>query len=171
MTEAQLKKFYMPQWAKCARANGWRMVNQRLACEPTESQSRSPWHAEVWAEADKLARQEHRAVTADDLRHACNLVASLGRAESSWKLTSHQCQRVVNLFKLLRDPEDLNAIIAWENADLARHRAILATLERKGIDSTLKAISSNAYGHDRWRTLNLQQLCWVYKQIARRDAA
>ena len=72
----------------------------------------------VLTTAEVLAHGHHRSVTADDLRRGCNVVAT-GKI-SSGDLDNKQTNRVVALFKLLTDPDDLDAVMNWLHPENAR---------------------------------------------------
>ena len=125
MTEAQSKRFYFPAWHKASLAQNWRMERGRLLASRQASwgfkEVDAAYHA-VWDAAEGLARQQHRAVTAEDLRHGCH-VAALGVDKSSTEFSNKELDRVVTLFKLLANAEDVDAMMDWlhpENAERKR---------------------------------------------------
>lgn len=133
-------KFYLRRWAAVVRANGWRMVKGRLAENAVGRESSraaapaSPHHQAVFAAAEQLAALQHRALTADDLRHACHVVA-LGRDKSSKDFSNRDFDRLLvywgderTITGLLLEPLDLAADIHRANPDLktrARHQHFL----------------------------------------------
>src|SRR5579859_7866047 len=86
MTERQQKRFYFPAWRACAESLDWIMCRQRLQCHlPTlrvevmsvESKWPEPARSamlQVLEQSEAIAGRDHRGVTAEDLRHGCNLV-------------------------------------------------------------------------------------------------
>lgn len=180
MTARQLKCFYFPAWRACASANDWVMVRGRLLCDlaalrkhVTEKWEEAGRDAMlmVLATAEQLGRQEHRAVTAEDLRHACNLAATAGRRNSSGDLNNHDVNRVVVLFRLLKEPEDLDAVMEWLHPAIADKRSLVSFIKKQAPEAALSAIASNAYGTIFWEDLEEQKLRWLLKQVKGRKKA
>lgn len=173
MTEKQQKKFYFPAWRRCAEVNDWVMAGSRLQADLVAQRRQF----EGWPEparsaalklldyAEALAQQEHRGVTATDLRHGCNLVVTQGREHHSEPLTNQETNRVVVLFQLLQDPDNLDAVMEWENPDLADKRSLVSYIRKCAPEGTLVAIWRNAYGNIFWEDGDLQQLRWLLKQV------
>jgi len=192
MTSAQRKRYYFPAWQKCAAALGWRMRKARLEadlptqyaqaeaetghsalCNPHSAIACSPgWdmRLQVIAIAQSVARQSHRAVTADDLRHACNLVAADGKATSSDRLTHRQITRAVQLFNLLADPDDLAAVNAWLHPEDAERLDLIRYMERRPakILAAYRAIADNRWGSIDWKTRGLDDLRWLHRTATQR---
>lgn len=174
MTENQSKYFYFPKWNACAGANQWIMVRSRLLADLTQQRSAF----KLWPEpaggvaccvlnmAEQLAEREHRAVKAEDLRHACNFHA--GGTKSSKDLKNKAVTRVVTLFRLLSDPWDLEAVMDWLNPDNQDRRAFIAWLKRTEHEAAIIAISINAFQTRDWEALKDDQLRWLCKQIKSR---
>ena len=118
-------------WRVCA-VNHWRMIGGRLDAEARRD-GPGDWHAKVWACADALARENHTAVTPDDLRKGTYMLA-LGAAKSLTKFDNTDLDRVLILFRLLVEPDDLKAVkdwIAYERFDQAK--AEIARCKRQGV--------------------------------------
>ena len=173
MTEAQKKRFYFPAWGRCAEAMDWRMEKGRLivtlAGQRTEI---SGWPGpareaglSVLDYAAAAAAEGRRRVTAEDLRHGCNLVATGGRESSSERLTNKEVNRVAVLFRLLREPEDLDAVIEWLHPENADKRSLLSYLRKLAGEDVLVAIARNAFGTSLIEGLEEQQLRWMLKQV------
>ena len=170
MTEAQQRRFYFPAWNDCAVANGWIMKKGRIQNPGDRSQY------ETWSEparslalkvitiAEQLAGRDHSAVVPDHLRHGCNFVASEGRTIRSADLTNKETNRAVNLFRLLRDPDDLEAVMNWENPDNADRQSYVVFLKKQFNEATIIAISRNAFGTAHWEELPIEKLRWIAKQ-------
>lgn len=129
MTDAQLTKFYLPNWTRCANALGWRMQSGCLtaARQPVHGHPTSDaLYQQVWSMAEQFAMQSQRAVRPDDLRHAVNYVAT--NRVSAKEMNSAQANRAVALMKLLADPDNLAAVTEWSNPDLAEKRGLLERL-------------------------------------------
>jgi hypothetical protein len=173
MTLAQQRRFYFPHWNACAAANDWIMVRGRLLADL--AQQRGAEGALRWPEpalelyvkvivtAEHLALQDHCAVTDDHLRHACNLVAT--GIESSVNLDNKQTNRVVVLFRLLKDPDDLDAVMDWLNPANADRRSFVAFLKKKAPEGIIIAICKNAFGTIFWEDLEIAKLRWLAKQL------
>lgn len=179
MTEAQQKRFYFPAWNKCAWSKGWVMEKGRLLANMVDHRARfGAWPEpartaglQVLDYAEQLARQEHRGVTAADLRHGCNLVASAGRKSSSEDLDNRETNRVVSLFRLLQEPEDLDAIMLWLNPDESDRKGLASFIRKQAPEATLVAISKRAFGTIFWEDLQHGQLKWLLRQVKGRQRA
>ena len=185
MTELQRTNFYFPAWRRCADANDWVMDGGRLSAgdgvSGLGSREDSAYHLQVWTVATALARHDHCAITADHLRHACNWIATLSRdcgdqlsnhqprAVSCHDLDNRQTSRVVDLFRLLTDPEDLDALIAWENPEVADKRSLVRWLKKLAPEAVLIAISKNAWGTIFWEDQEIDQLRWLARQVKSRS--
>jgi len=177
MTEKQRKFFYFPAWNRCASANDWRMAKGRLVADlDNQAADCERWpelayglYLRVTQAAFIRAEQLHRGVTAEDLRHACHIVC-FGRDKSSEDLSNHEVNRVVVLFRLLSEPEDLDAVMDWLNPDQADKRALVQFLKKLAPEGTLCAISRNAYHTIYWEDLDVQQIRWILKQVKNRKA-
>lgn len=171
MTDNQRKHFYFPAWLACAAAYDWRMVGGRLLADLAALRERCNQLPEpaagvlydVLTAAEKLARQEHRAVVADDLRHACNLVA--GGNASANKLNNGQLSKVVNLFRLLRDPDDLTAVMHWLNPDEADRVSLADHIATLCPEARLRAIAVNAWNTSEWRDQDASRLRWLLREV------
>ncbi|HSM84591.1 MAG TPA: hypothetical protein VLT16_00510 [Candidatus Limnocylindrales bacterium] len=177
MTEAQQKRFYFPAWNACARVNDWRMVQGRLVADLRRQRAEAQGWPETAREvmlqvldyAEQLAAQEHRAATAADLRHACNLVATQGRRSSSEDLDNKQTNRVVVLFKLLQEPEDLDAIMGWLHPEESDRKGLANFIRKQAPEATLVAIAKHAFGTIFWEDLEHGKLKWLLKQVKGRQ--
>lgn len=112
---------YKIGWAKVCHSNDWRMEKGRLAADAAKSDF-SQWHEKVWAFAQLIARQEGRAVKVDDLRKGCYMLA-LGKDKSLTKFENKDLDRVLPVFRLMIDPDDLDAVqkhLAFQAHDAAK---------------------------------------------------
>jgi len=109
MTEAQKFKFYFPAWNRCVRANGW--FTQAGAAVVDEARLNEEGRKVLTLARQIGAARQHRP-TIDHLRHAAHIVA-LGRDKSSEHLTNAEVDKVVCLFNLLANPNNLTAITQW----------------------------------------------------------
>lgn len=173
MTEAQRKHFYFPIWRDTAAKLDWKMESGRLLAD-LDVQKRSannfPDHAatefsNIINAAQLLAGKEQRAVTADDLRHACNRIASGGHHESSTKFSRRDLNQFDRLCAVLRDPWDMNAMIAWENPDEDDRKRTVEYLRTLANEGRLRAIALNAWGTADWETLDQARLDALQAEI------
>lgn len=130
MTPNQQRRFYFPLWNAAANHHGWIMIKGRLIAPRPESDSGATeveqLIASIWAHAETLAQKAHRAITADDLRHACHIVA-LGKDKSSADITSKELDRLADLFRLLAQPDSIDLMRAWLEPEIGqRKRQVLA---------------------------------------------
>lgn len=175
MTEAQQRRFYFPCWNACAVANGWFMVKGRLRADlVTQREEYAAWsdparelYLKVVTTAEQLALQNHRHVVADDLRRGCNVVAT-GKI-SSGDLDNKQTNRVVALFKLLADPEDLDAVMNWIHPENAERGSFVAFLKKKAHEGLIVTIARNAFATSDWESLPIEKLRWLAKELKNRE--
>ena len=149
MTPAQRTRFYFPAWHRAMRAN-WRTEKGRLI--ELDDAPVSELKQSVCDCAVTLALQQHRAPVADDLRHACHVVA-IGRAKSSSDLANAEVERVVLLFRLLADPDDLDARINYDRPACAQRRRMEWALAHRYIPGYVTSISRELFGTSNWHTL------------------
>ena len=174
LTKFQLAKHWR-DWAAVCRANDWRTEGGRLVAEARAREAASLWQKLVWRLADQAAWKQARGVTVDDLRHASYVVATTNvpgwpkgaRAVSSLKdLGNREFNRVLTLWALLTDPDDLNAGMAWEHPENAERASLVASLRNRAPEATLRAVAGNAFETRDWESLNLSQLLWLRRTIS-----
>lgn len=199
MTENQRKRFYFPAWHALTRALGWRMVRGRLCADLVQqlnlalALSARPEHPvrqllpRIFQRAAKLAGDAHRAVTADDLRHACNITAALRCQEwrrarglkanynahktSSDALEHEEVDFAVMLFRLLGDWDSLAEIMDWDHPDGYFLNRIKTRLKQSAPESKLRAISNNAFNTSDWESLDMPKLQWLHREVNGRGVA
>jgi hypothetical protein len=161
LTDAQ-KLLHWRQWNAACRANEWRADKGRLAPAARASEDRTIYHRFVWREAERLAAQAHRAVTADDLRHACYRVAttavpgwpqSARAIDSMSGLDNRAFSRVLVLWALLIDDEDLSAQIKWDHPERSDAEALDKAIPRLAPDAYVREIAARIYGTRSWENL------------------
>lgn len=169
MSPEQRKHFYFPIWRDTAEKLDWKMSDGRLVADLAAQAAalvNFPDHArevfeQVFTFARSAAHVECRAVNADDLRHACNFIASAWgghRTDSSKKFSQKQINQFDRLCAVLRDPWDLTATIAWLNpAEDDRQRALIY-LRKIANEGRLRAIALNTWGTHDVDTLKQAQL-------------
>ena len=131
MTPMQRKRLYFPAWQSAWKRN-WVMDGATVVAvgEPDVSVRAILDQMEVIAL--QRARAAGRGMTADDLRHAGHVVA-LGRPVSSNDLDNRDLDRVMSLWRLLADPEDLSAVMAWEKPATAERRRMEWFVQNSGL--------------------------------------
>ena len=175
MTPNQRKFFYIPKWLAVAKPFDWVMVGGRLLADLDEQYEGAARFNRVACELVReiitrsraLAAREQRAVTADDLRHALNQVASRGRTDSATKLTNLEFNEFDRIHVLLREPfkEDLNDVKVYVNkVEDDRQRAI-RHLNKLSYEAQLRAISDNAFHTKEWESLPLERLNWMIQTV------
>lgn len=186
MTDAQKFGFYLPVWNRLKAArfkfSGFRLaeVIDGLETEIRGSDQRAGWPEpagplglQVITFARQLSNSESRKVTAEDLRHACTIVATAGSSsgpkESSKRLNNTEVNRVVTLFRLLIDPDDLRAVTDWLHPEDAQKKGLIDFIRKLAPEGLLRTIYSNAYGTMHWEDGNRQQLVWLLKQVKGRQ--
>ena len=173
MTAAQRIRFYFPVWSETAARLDWKMAGGRLIADldvQLLAAEKFPDHARDAVQciirlAQKSAAAAHRAANADDLRHACNSVASRAKTKSSTRFTQRDLNHFDRLCAVLRDPWDMNALLAWnypEEDDRQRTVSYLRTLANEG---RLVAISLNAWGTPEWDRLEQKRLDALIAEI------
>ena len=166
------KHLYWRSWSAVVAKHGWRgkaaeMRAARPAC--WASPELNPILAGVWEFAERLAAQEHRALAADDLRRACSMVAT-GRLVSSKRLSNAELDRVLALFRLLAEPDNLAAVRAWFDSDGGERRRHLYVI-RQSPPAYVSAIARDKFGTTDLDRLTLEQLRQLSLTLRNRPAA
>ena len=151
MTPAQLRRFYFRAWAACSRALGWNRAPVRLPSHGAPGVD--VLYQEAWFYAETLALKAGRSVVADELRHGCHYVA-LGADKSAKALTNAEADCVVALFNLLAAPDDLGAMLAWQNPEAGAVKRLAWSIEHLAPAAYVEALASDKFGTRAWRTLS-----------------
>lgn len=174
MTLAQQRRFYFPHWNRCAQNQNWTMAKGRLQSTHLQTWSQAEpaeLYHRVWAAAENLARAAHRAVIPEDLRHACHVVA-LGHDKPSAALDNQEVDRVVTLFKILADPDDLDAILAWSHPENSDRKRYVASIRIRApfpyIDKLCHDKFHHCYTTPFWEDLPMPELKQLYLTIRAR---
>lgn len=149
MTQNQQRRLYFPAWTQAFKAN-W--TSDRGRIQDAVGYTPSEWRDRVVAAADVRAREHVRGITQDDLRHACHVVA-FGRDRSSTDLRPLQMRRVLHLFRLLVDPQDLTAIMRWMDPRVDEREEAVWFLENKCREAYVRHIAHDLYGTKDWEGL------------------
>jgi hypothetical protein len=174
------------RWSALVDANDWTMERSRLSPDSQRTAGLSIWHKLVWRAAEALALQAHRAITADDLRHACYLVATTNvpgwskhaRPIASMKdLDNRSFSRLLCLWGdgkaktgLLIEPDCITSAIAWDHPDQDSAQWLVEKLARMAPDAVLRAISENAFGRRDWERLDPGAHRWLFRTLQERKA-
>ena len=172
MTDAQKFKFYFPAWTACVRANGWRKEKGRVVLHGGASvpASRNDELAKVIVFATQRALQAGRSLAVDDLRHGCHWLA-LGRDKSSADLTNADLDRVVNVFELLTDPDNLAVRLKFDAYLRGEDPGAIARVEyfiRRCPDAYVRALSHGKFGTRQWENLTVSQKKQLSMTLANR---
>lgn len=155
MTDAQRTRLYFPAWHLGFRASWEKDLTGALIL--SQVGALNDWAGEV----DLAARVRicrHSVPTADDLRKAGHLVA-VGRPMSSKEMTNRQLDRVLVLWRLLTDPTDLHAVIAWQQSGRPDETRLRWCVEHCGFESAyIAALCRDRFGTSRWETLDIHRL-------------
>lgn len=173
MTKAQACRFYFPAWNAAAKAHDWRTAGGRLIGQRQEcwaSPELNKVYQGIWNLAEHWARAEGRALRPDDFRHACHAQA-LGRDKSSSDLSNDETDRVVALFSLLTDPEDLRATMTWMSPDEGRRKRILWWINHNCVESYVVEVCREKFGTDEPATLHFSQLQQLHITLRNRPNA
>lgn len=170
MTAKQRERFYFPAWSQAAKARGWTKGVMDSAPMPTSSPAVNEILNDLYDFAEVTARAEHREIKPDDFRHACHFVA-LGRDMSCTDLTNDECEKVVALFRILADPDDLRAQMAWNSPKDARRRRMLWWIRHHCVESYVVEVCRNRFGHDEPANLTYDQLLQLHMTLKNRPAA
>jgi len=172
MTPAQSQRLYFPAWNDAFRAN-WHRAKGRITPRPgrpiSAPGSDIPDANTVEQAATAVAAPHHRAPTADDLRHACHIIA-LGLDLSSKRLDNPQTTRVVTLFRLLADPEHISSVLDWLDSDRPRREWLVRQIHATGAPQAyIHDICTRRFAHEYdgqfHENLPLRSLEWLVRQI------
>jgi hypothetical protein len=125
----------------------------------------------IWKIAEALADQSCRAVSADDLRHACHIHA-LGKDVSHKDFTNAQFDRVLLLLGnerdipgLLIEPDHIKSQTLWDNPDIARKDSLIRSLRAAASHKYICAITQDVYGTIFWEDLDANTLAALLRRI------
>jgi len=167
MTEAQAKRFYFPAWNRALKA---RWVRDRGTILRRADSPANELADQVESVAAARAARRQGMMTAEDLRHACHVVA-LGRDLSSKDLTNTQVDRVVALFELLQDRDNLSAQMRWDSPAADARRRLEWAVEHSGFpEAYVRHVASAKFSTAAWESLpdhQLRQLVMTLKNRAR----
>lgn len=166
MTTPQRRAKYFPAWHRACDAN-WTTLNHRLVPVP----DRRPSGTLAKVEEIAFARANKLGVTPrfEDYRHACHILA-LGEEKSSKDMTDLELDRVLAIFALLQDPDDLQATMDAEHPTKSQMRRIRWSICNSPMgESYVRAVARNKFGTARWESLNETQLRQLHITLKARE--
>jgi hypothetical protein len=158
MTPSQ-KSYYFRTWSEVQRAMQWNSPEGREAeSDCWGSPALHPVYAAIKGCADLLAGAAGQCrPTANHLRHACH-VAAVGYDLSSRSMTNAQLDRVLALFHLLIDPDNLKAILAWSDEESGERRRQIYSIRKSAPPRYFEKIARDRFGETDLEKLSLMQL-------------
>ena len=170
MTPAQKFRLYFPAWHAVVKANGWHMEQRRLVIDGDRLGEEG---RQVVAAARQRAACEFRGPVRDDLRHGAHVVA-LGGDKSSADLTNDELDRVLTLFALLADPQDLAARLRWDaylrGENPGAQERTDWFIQHAAPGAYARAIAADKFGTRQWENLDLGRKKNLAITLARRRA-
>lgn len=100
----------MPPWQRCCKLNGWHTRDKAAVVDESKLTAEG---RQVFTLARQMALGRGSNPTLDDMRHACYIVA-IKKDKETEHLTNDEQDRIVALFNLLADPDDIAARNIWE---------------------------------------------------------
>lgn len=160
MSPAQ-ETLYWRRWSHVCHVNGWTWRKGKLDPEAVGPEG-SEHHAAVWKLAHERALQEHRAPTADDLRHACHIYACK-RDLSMKDLPNSAFSRLLCLWGdgkrksgLLIEPDCIESRMHWDDPSLNAKEGVDASL-KKFPDQAVRHVAEDRFGTRMWEWLDADQ--------------
>jgi len=163
MTPAQLKSLYFPAWNRAFRAV-WYLDSKLI--QRHQSHDDNPWADQVETAGNAIARKAHIPLSQEHLRHGAHLVA-FGRDISSKSLTNKQLDKVLALFALLTDPNDISASIAWDDKSTHNRDRVLASLTHFP-ENYIRQISLDKFHRYDWTQLTTLQCVQLLMTVSQR---
>lgn len=165
MTDLQLKRLYWPAWNAAFKANWKRDRGSVVALREFDSGSVG---GQVVGIATAAARREARGIAADDLRHACHQ-AAVGRDVSSSQLSNAELDRVLTLFRLLANPDDLDAVMDLQDPSRQARRRKEWYVANCGLPAAYVAkVALDKFGRSDVDGLRLDQLTDLVRTLQSR---
>ncbi len=161
MTDRSRLRFYLPAWTRA-----WRRI-RTITTPPEPVAAPDQLLRQVLAVAARRAEPRRD----DAVRHACHLVA-LGTDPSSKTMTAAQADRVVLLFRLLADPADLSAMMAWERGATPDRARLIWKIKNLGHSTHyIGAIAEDKFGECDLDRLSPEQLHELVRTLSARARA
>lgn len=160
---------YWRRWAFVCRLNHWRWLKGRLADDAVKSAG--PHHLAVWRLAEAVADEACRAVTADDLRHACH-VHAFGRDVSHSDFTNEQFSRILVLLGdekklpgLLVNPDHVRSQMYWDNPAIQRKESLIFSIKAAAPDAYIEKVTADIFGTIYWEDLDASALLGLLRKL------
>lgn len=155
MSPKQRTRLYFPAWRAAFAAN-WR-ADRGLVLMLDQ-----PANPDLARQIDTLARQiaerQARKVTGDDLRRVTHLVV-LGRQVSSQDLDNRSLDQVLTTFRLLADPDNLQAVIDRDNPQAVDRKRLEYAVRNCGWpEAYVLHVCREKMGTTNWLSLPLDRL-------------
>ena len=167
MTRDQQRRFYGPAWTAAFRACWMREgrggpIVARPGRPSAAPGSNLPTPADVEDLAGRFGARDGRPMTESDLRRACRWI-TIGRdiPDGNDVENGEEMSRLVGLFRVLRDPENLDAVEEFLGGGDQQRRRLIQGIERLGLkDSTLQGwcYHFNRDQGSNWRALPVERL-------------
>lgn len=176
-------KWYLREWGRAFKAHWAGVKGGEVLAKPGRPDSQVRDQV-ISAARARVVRRGGGQLTADDVRHACHILA-VGRDLSCWNLTNKQIDLVVAKFRSLASDCDIASTMALDQAatepsrraapgglpDSDRKRT-LWSLEHSDLSSDYIAkISRDKFGTANYRSLGDAQLHQLLITIKARAAA
>jgi hypothetical protein len=167
MTTRQQIGLYFPAWGKAAANHGWhRKCALRHRVSFFGNQELNDLYQRIW----DIALDRAVLPSCEDFRHACHVVV-LGVDKSSTQLTNAELDRILALFKLLADPDDLSATLAWNNPSEEKRKRMLWWIQNNCVESYVVEVCRQKFQTDDLESLNFKQLGQLHLTLKNRENA
>jgi hypothetical protein len=171
VTEKQQKALYFPAWRAAAQNHGWHKKDAAVRVNFFSSAPEiNALYQRIWDIAVERANQDWRNPNADEFRHACHIVA-FGQDKSSSQITNTELDRILALFKLLADPDDLSATLAWNNPNEERRKRMLWWITRNCVESYVVEVCRQKFRTDDYESLSFDDLRKLHMTLKNRSNA
>ncbi len=160
---------YGRRWGAVCSSNHWKMARGRLAGEADPSRSRSEWHSETWAIAEDYASTRECAMSVDVMRRACTAIVA-GRHCSTKDLTNAQFDRLLTLFDLLIDPDNLTAVMKWNDESEGLRRRCFWLIRKSAPEAYIRTVCADKFGTSHWEDLPVDSLKQLAMTLTNRNA-
>jgi hypothetical protein len=168
VTPLQRTRLYFPAWGKAFAAN-WSRASGRVV--PVSPQPGGDWARKIEVLAEQSAAAEFRAASVDDYRHASHVVG-LGRAKSSKALSNADLDRVLNLFRLLQDADQLAPAMALADPSTDERRRLLWAVSKCGFAQPyIETVCRATQGTSEWQSLSNRSLGLLVATLRKRQAS
>ena len=122
---------------------------------------------DVGAKVEEMGSHLEGRGAADALRHACHVIA-LGRQKSSKTFTNAELDRVLLVFRLIVNGDDLAARIAWEQPEQGQAKRLTWSIKHTAPEALIVHVAKDKFGKGDWWNLGvteLRQLLMTLKRI------